>query len=55
VAGLKGSTTEVQEDCSSKTCGECKKMMGRNEEEINCELCRTLFHGKCKELADVTF
>jgi hypothetical protein len=42
MAGRKGSTTEVKEEGSGERCGECKKLVSRNDKGITCELCETL-------------
>jgi hypothetical protein len=39
MAGRKGSTTEVKEEGSGEICGECKKLVNRNNKGITCELC----------------
>jgi hypothetical protein len=55
MAGRKGSSTEVKEECSGERCGECKKMVSRNDKGITCELCETLFHCKCQDISAETY
>jgi hypothetical protein len=35
MAGRKGSSTEVKEECSGETCGACKKMVSGNDKGIS--------------------
>jgi hypothetical protein len=55
MAGRKGSTTEVKEEGSGERCGECKKLVSRNDKGITCELCETLFHCKCQDISEEAF
>jgi hypothetical protein len=55
MVGRKGSTTEVKEEGSGERCGECKKMVSRNDKGITCELCETLFHCKCQDNSEEAF
>jgi hypothetical protein len=38
MAGRKGSSAEVKEECSYERCGECQKMVSRNNKGFMCEL-----------------
>jgi hypothetical protein len=55
MAGRKGSTIEVKEEGSGERCGECKKIVSRNDKGITCELCETLFHCKCQDISEEAF
>jgi hypothetical protein len=55
MAGRKGSRTDGKEETSGDRCGECKKMVSRNDKGIMSELCETWFHCKCQEVSDDTY
>jgi hypothetical protein len=63
--GAKGatpSTTMVSDSKQSSEpkseegrCGECKKVIGRTEKAVLCELCELWFHCRCENVADDTY
>jgi hypothetical protein len=36
-------------------CGECRKMVGRSDKAVMCELCELWFHSKCEGLTEDTY
>lgn len=48
----KGSTSESLEVEKGERCGVCKKVVGKSERGIQCEICELWFHSKCEDIAD---
>jgi predicted PP-loop superfamily ATPase len=55
MAGRKGSSTEMKEECSSERCGKYKKTMTRNDKRIMCELRETLLYCKSQDILEQVY
>jgi len=53
MAARKDST--VSDGGEKEVCGECKKVVGRNERGVMCEQCELWFHCKCEKLHEDTY
>ena len=36
-------------------CGTCKKLVGRNDKGVQCEICEIWYHSKCEDVEDDTY
>lgn len=52
-ATRKGTTAESKDE--EYRCGGCKKLVGRSEKGIKCEICETWFHCKCEDMDAETY
>lgn len=56
VAILKGGKSKGGESGVEEVkCGECKKVMGRSDKAVQCEICEIWFHSKCEGMSDDTY